>query len=34
MRQQPIQDVYLAEVKRQAVPVVIYLMNGFSCAAS
>ena len=29
IRQQPIQDVYLAEVKRQAVPVVIYLVNGF-----
>jgi host factor-I protein len=29
MRQMPIQDVYLAEVKRQAVPVVIYLVNGF-----
>ena len=29
MRQPPIQDVYLAEVKRQAVPVVIYLVNGF-----
>ncbi len=29
MRQLPIQDVYLAEVKRQAVPVVIYLVNGF-----
>jgi host factor-I protein len=29
MRQTPIQDVYLAEVKRQAVPVVIYLVNGF-----
>lgn len=24
-----LQDAYLAEVKRQAVPVVIYLMNGF-----
>ena len=29
MRQQPIQDMYLAEVKRQAVPVVVYLVNGF-----
>lgn len=29
MRQAPIQDVYLAEVKRQALPVVVYLMNGF-----
>lgn len=29
MRQAPIQDVYLAEVKRQAVPVVVYLVNGF-----
>ncbi|MGD0051819.1 MAG: RNA chaperone Hfq [Vulcanimicrobiaceae bacterium] len=25
----PLQDAYLAEVKRQAVPVTIYLMNGF-----
>ena len=29
VRPQPLQDAYLAEVKRQAVPVVIYLMNGF-----
>jgi len=29
MRSQPLQDAYLAEVKRQAVPVVIYLVNGF-----
>ena len=29
IRPQPLQDAYLAEVKRQAVPVVIYLMNGF-----
>ena len=28
-RPQQLQDAYLAEVKRQAVPVVIYLMNGF-----
>jgi host factor-I protein len=28
-RPQPLQDAYLAEVKRQAVPVVIYLVNGF-----
>jgi host factor-I protein len=28
-RPQPLQDAYLAEVKRQAVPVTIYLMNGF-----
>ena len=29
VRPQALQDAYLAEVKRQAVPVVIYLMNGF-----
>jgi len=29
MRPQPLQDAYLAEVKRQAVPVTIYLVNGF-----
>jgi len=29
MRQPPIQDVYLAEVKRQGVQVVVYLVNGF-----
>jgi len=29
IRPQPLQDAYLAEVKRQAVPVVIYLVNGF-----
>ncbi|MGB8267426.1 MAG: RNA chaperone Hfq [Candidatus Velthaea sp.] len=29
MRSQPLQDAYLAEVRRQAVPVVIYLVNGF-----
>lgn len=28
-RQQPLQDAYLAEVKRQQVPVTIYLVNGF-----
>jgi host factor-I protein len=28
-RPQPLQDTYLAEVKRQAVPVTIYLVNGF-----
>jgi host factor-I protein len=28
-RPQPLQDAYLAEVKRQAVPVVVYLVNGF-----
>ena len=28
-RQQTLQDAYLSEVKRQAVPVVVYLMNGF-----
>ncbi|HTJ25540.1 MAG TPA: RNA chaperone Hfq [Candidatus Limnocylindria bacterium] len=28
-RTQQLQDAYLAEVKRQAVPVVIYLVNGF-----
>ena len=28
-RTQPLQDAYLAEVKRQAVPVTIYLVNGF-----
>lgn len=28
-RQTPIQDVYLSEVKRQGVPVVVYLVNGF-----
>jgi host factor-I protein len=25
----PLQDAYLAEVKRQAVPVTVYLVNGF-----
>ena len=25
----PLQDTYLAEVKRQALPVTVYLMNGF-----
>ena len=29
MRQQPLQDAYLAEVKRQGVQVVVYLVNGF-----
>jgi len=29
MRAQPLQDAYLAEVKRQQVPVTIYLVNGF-----
>ncbi len=29
VRQPPLQDAYLAEVKRQAVPVTVYLMNGF-----
>ena len=28
-RPQPLQDAYLSEFKRQAVPVVVYLMNGF-----
>jgi host factor-I protein len=28
-RPQPLQDAYLAEVRRQAVPVTIYLVNGF-----
>ena len=28
-RPQGIQDAYLAEVRRQAVPVTIYLVNGF-----
>jgi host factor-I protein len=28
-RAQPLQDAYLAEVRRQSVPVVIYLVNGF-----
>ncbi len=28
-RPQALQDAYLAEVKRQAVPVTIYLVNGF-----
>ena len=28
-RPQGLQDAYLSEVKRQAVPVVVYLMNGF-----
>ncbi|MBV8150654.1 MAG: RNA chaperone Hfq [Candidatus Eremiobacteraeota bacterium] len=28
-RAQPLQDSFLSEVKRQAVPVVVYLMNGF-----
>ena len=28
-RPQALQDAYLSEVKRQAVPVVVYLMNGF-----
>jgi host factor-I protein len=28
-RQQALQDAYLGEMKRQAVPVVVYLMNGF-----
>jgi host factor-I protein len=28
-RPPPLQDAYLAEVKRQAVPVTIYLVNGF-----
>ena len=28
-RPQPLQDVYLAEVKRQGVPVTVYLVNGF-----
>ena len=28
-RPQPLQDAYLSEVKRQAVPVIVYLMNGF-----
>ena len=29
VRQQPLQDAYLAEVKRQGVQVVVYLVNGF-----
>ena len=29
VRPQPLQDAYLAEVKRQAVPVTVYLVNGF-----
>ena len=29
VRQPPLQDAYLAEVKRQAVPVTVYLVNGF-----
>lgn len=29
MRLPAIQDVYLGEVKRQAVPVIVYLVNGF-----
>jgi host factor-I protein len=29
MRAGSIQDIYLAEVKRQGVPVTIYLVNGF-----
>ena len=28
-RPQQLQDTYLGEVKRQAVPVVVYLVNGF-----
>ncbi|MBV8581671.1 MAG: RNA chaperone Hfq [Candidatus Eremiobacteraeota bacterium] len=28
-RPQPLQDAYLSEVKRQAVPVTIFLVNGF-----
>lgn len=28
-RPQALQDAYLAEVKRQAVPVTVYLVNGF-----
>ena len=28
-RPQALQDAYLSEVKRQAVPVIVYLMNGF-----
>jgi host factor-I protein len=29
LRQPPLQDAYLAEIKRQAVQVVVYLVNGF-----
>jgi host factor-I protein len=29
LRQPPLQDAYLAEVKRQGVQVVVYLVNGF-----
>ena len=29
LRAQPLQDAYLAEVKRQQVPVTVYLVNGF-----
>jgi host factor-I protein len=28
-RAQPLQDAYLAEIKRSAVPVTVYLVNGF-----
>jgi host factor-I protein len=28
-RPQQLQDAYLAEIKRQAIPVVVYLVNGF-----
>jgi host factor-I protein len=29
LRQPPLQDAYLAEVKRQGIQVIVYLMNGF-----
>ena len=29
VRPQPLQDAYLAEVRRQAVPVTVFLVNGF-----
>ena len=29
LRQPPLQDAYLTEVKRQAVQVIVYLVNGF-----
>jgi host factor-I protein len=29
LRAQPLQDAYLGEVKRQQVPVTVYLVNGF-----
>jgi len=29
MRSPPLQDSYLAEIKRQGIPVTVYLVNGF-----